>query len=227
MNGADNLIFSINELMKTNLLNSLEGIKKVLISIANEEELTKALKKAATGFDFNSEFEKAFIKKQLPKDTNNYVALISATLYALDQGSIGLEELLSIIYPDIEASKAYASFLNELITRYRSEFINLVKGEPNEVVLDTKPKDLEKMNQEIKEYVRLLSAKIESDKTLDKLIKEDALTCLYGLSYSLDYNDTLLLRVIYTGLINTFFLYRLNYEELKGLSRLLKLYGVL
>ncbi|NCA92177.1 hypothetical protein EOM82_02865 [bacterium] len=227
MNGIENFIFSVNELLKTNLLNAPEGIKKVLISIANEEEFTKALKKAATGFDFDTEFEKAFIKKQFPNDSNNFVALISATLYALDQGSIGLEELLGIIYPNQETSLSYSSFQKEIIIAYKVEFIKLVKGEPKDTVLDTKPKDLEKMNQEIKEYVHLLSSKIEADSAIEKLTKEDLLTCLYGLSYALDYNDSLLLRVIFTGLINTFFLYRMDYEELHGLTRLLKIYGVL
>ncbi len=227
MNGIENFIFSVNELLKTNLLNAHEGIKKVLVTIANEEDFTKCLKKAATGFDFTTEFEKAFLKKQLPNDSENFVALISATLYSIDNDSIGLEELLNIIYPSQETDKAYASFQKDIILSYKSEFLKLVKGEPNSVVLDTKPKDLEKMNQEIKEYVKLLSAKIESDNDMEKLTKEDALTFLYGLSYALDYNDTLLIRIIYTGLVNTFFLYRLNYEELDGLARLLKIYGVL
>lgn len=228
MKDVENFTLAINELNKTNLLNALEGIKKLLIVIATAPKLTETLKKASIGFDFPTEFEKAFIKNHICyEDTERYVALVTALLYALDQNNIGLEELLNIVYPQVDKNKAYQAFLFDIILPFKESFIKLVDGQQKTVVKDTKPKDLEKINQDLKQYIKVICDKIESNDTFEQVAKDEALTALYGLNYTLSYNDALLTRIVYSGLINTLFLFRFDFQELDEIGNLLKLYGVL
>lgn len=228
MKDIDNFTLAINELNKTNLLNALEGIKKVLIVIATEPKLTETLRKATIGFDFPTAFENSFVKKHICyEDNEKYVALVASLLYALDINNIGLFELLDIIYPREDKNIAYQSLLKDIIIPFRDAFLIVHYGQQNTVVRETKPKDLEKINQDIKQYIKVMCDRIEQNPTIEQVTRDEALTALYGFNYAISYNDTLLTRIVYSGLVNTLFLFRLDYEEMNELSRLLKIYGVL
>lgn len=224
----DNFITALNELQKTNLLNALEGIKKVLIVITSNKELTDALKKVSTGFDFSSEFERAFLKNNICfEDNEKYVALVTSLLYQLDIGNIKLEDFLSVAYPKYDKNKAYQTFLEIIMLPYGISFKALINGQLNSTVKDTKPKDLEKINQDIKLYINAICQKVECNDNIEKLAKDEALTALYGFNYVLGFDDTLLTRIVYSGLVNTLFLFRLSFEEMEEVAKLLKIYGVL
>ncbi len=228
MDKLGNLALALSELQKTNLLNAMVGIKKVLIIIATEKDLTETLKNASVGFDFGTEFERAFIKNSICfDDDERFVALVTALLYQLDIGNIKLEDFLSVAYPALDKKQAYQTFLEMIMLPYAQSFANLLSGQLNSGVRDTRPKDLEKINQDIKLYITSMCQKVENNDTLEKIEKEEALTALYGFNYALGYNDTLLTRIVYSGLVNTLFLFRLSFEEMEEVAKLLKIYGVL
>lgn len=228
MKDIDHLKLAVSELAKTNLLNALEGIKKVLVVIASKPSLAEILKKSAVGFDFATEFEKIFVKKQLNSDDNaKYISLIAALLYQLDEQNISLEQLLNIAYPNIDKNKAYSMLLEKITMPFLQAYINLDNGQQKDLLMDAKPRDLDKINSDIKQYINVVISKVEHNINLDTAIKNEILSALYGLNYCLQYNDVVLTRVVYNGLINTLLLFQMSFDELAEIHKLLKLYGVL
>ena len=227
MSATDKFVDGIERLFNSNVITAGKDIRSFLIELSDDEKLRDVVRTSKEGFRFEEEFRRVFAEgNPLPSQDSKIVALITGLMYSIDIGKLSLGNLLFRLYPDCDGTTGYARFLSDFIKPFAESFVKLLVGEPLEDVKVPVNTVYDKMNDDVAAIIQDLISAV-SALSLDKEIIDDIIDMASGLIYVLSYNDALLTKNSYFGLVNTLRLYDLEIPQESELKATLKLYGVL
>lgn len=217
---------AILEMMQTQIILADKSVKKVLIALSKSEDYCRTLKECLKGFDYDKEFKRYFEPKTDVPSGRILVALISGTFYKIDSGKINFLDFLKSIYPDTDTTESYPLFISQYVIPFVDTLNMLTFGQPYDEVSAPQINSYDKLKEEITWAVnRIIKEQLVNT---DIEIKEEVLTMLNGLSYSINFSDNIIIRVAYIGLENTLIKYRIDLKDhLANIKTILTVYGVL
>ncbi|HHU43813.1 MAG: hypothetical protein QM214_03305 [Bacillota bacterium] len=220
-----------NKLMKTNLLVLDKDISYFLSKIAEDKNLCDIIKECNINYSFYDDWEKAnkLEKIYLPINKRDTIAFVMGLIYKLDTKEISIIELLTKFFPNTsDMQHAYDLLCKQALVPLRDAFISVLKGEcMEEVQSDKKAPVLDKMVEDISDWLKVLIQNIQSGKySLGENCEKEILFFAKGLLNCIDLNDTYLIKLVWLGLINTTFKYAVRFKELSQIQKLFKLYGI-
>jgi hypothetical protein len=217
---------AIIEMMQTQIILADKSVKKVLIALSQSEDYSRTLKECCKGFDYDKEFKRCFEPKIDAPTGRVLVALISGTFYKIDAGIINFLDFLKSIYPEMDTTKSYPLFITQYIIPFVDTLNMLTFGQPYDEVSEPQINSYDKLKEEITWAVnRIIKEQLINT---DVEIKEEVLTMLNGLSYSISFGDNIIIRIAYIGLENTLLKYRIDLKDhLANIKTILTVYGVI
>lgn len=218
---------AVIDMMQTEIILADISVKKVLIALSLSEDYSRTIRECAKGFDYEREYSRYFTAKcEIPQSNRVLIALICATLYKIDSGKINFLDFLKSLYPDIDTTESYPMFISKYIIPFVDALNLLTFGQPYDDVSAPQINSFDKLKEEITWSVnRIIYEQLTND-TID--VKEEVLTMLNGLSYSISTCDNLIIKIAYIGLENTLYKHNIDLgETLANIKSTLTVYGVL
>jgi hypothetical protein len=217
---------AIVEMMQTQIILADKSVRKVLIALSKSEDYCRTLKECAKGFDYDKEYKRYFEPKQGLPTGRILVALVAGTFYKIDSGKINFLDFLKSIYPNKDTTESYPLFISKYIIPFVDTLNILTFGQPYDEVSPPQIHSYDKLKEEIAWAVnRIIKEQLVA---YDIEIKDEVLTMLNGLSYSISFCDNIIIRVAYIGLKNTLYKYRIDLKDhLDNIKTILTVYGVM
>lgn len=223
---------TVERLIKANLLVLDKEISLFLSQIAENEVFRNIIMESNKNYSFQEDWQKFLFQKKitLPLNKRDRIAFVLGLLYKLDIKEMSSIDMLMTFYAennDLQAS--YYKFCDQILYPFQEAFTSLLKGEPvSEDDTSAQPIPvLDKMAEDINEWVQLLIQKvITSSKKLDEKTEKEVHFMIKGFSDNLDSKDYTIIKLLWTGLKNTFHKYNLKYKETEQIEKLFHIYGM-
>lgn len=204
---------SIDELISTKFILSVQAVSNLLRLIATEDRLFSAFSESLTGFDYEVEMQKACIETErgvsfhLPYGKMRIVALVTRLLYSFDAGEVNFVDFLEKHFEGESANSQYERFCRDVLVPYKEAFVAVLSGE-YAIGSDDLPVEPEKKDNpvptgavvQIEYIIREINAKIMDDNVLEKGEKENLLLLTDGINRALECRDQRLLKGLIVGL---------------------------
>lgn len=209
MNVGKNLNYYLTQLDASNLINCSRAVADVLRESVLDDELLRFIEIHAKNVSLKEQLIAYAKTKKFPPDPRISLPFIYSLLYLVDSSSLSAEDLVSSVYPNLDAFDSYPLFFGTLGTEIRSA---IEKADTQTPISDTLTDEETSLDE-----FDVLRAEIEESDASDS-DKETLLSLLNGLENSLSGTDDAFTKSLYYGLVSLANKCGIDEEKLSGIK---------
>ena len=230
--GVAALVSIIDELQTVNLILADKKVKELLKCLAFYPEFRTVLGHVNKGFDYQAEKRKALQKVgehnvlRLPKNDNQFVALIMGMLVEMDAGSMDLLSFTRNYFPATTGQESLDLFVSKVVEPFKYALVNMVvNGIKEEQVLVERTVDFAPsgLGEQVKNILVAI-VKTVNETVQDKNVRGELMLMLEAFAAALDSRDVLMIKALWTGLKKYLGTLKICSREIEKTEEVLKMY---
>lgn len=236
---ADKFLQKIDALYHSRLILAEPPIADLLKTLVSEPEYFDVLRLAANTYPYRKEFDKAVRMSKdgasfnLPVGKLQTISLVAGLLSQIDRRTLSLVDFVSLYYPEEDKNASYLDFLKAVVSPFRDAFLATLKGTDNAEQEEAEEKTDEpklvapQMRADISGWLQELKQLAIGANNLTELERIEILSLTDGMTHVSEAGNDSMLTLLFIGLKNTLFRYRVGMREISEIERILLKYGLL
>ncbi len=208
------------------------AIANLLRTLAATPDYLHVVREAAGATSFSSELQKCTETGEfkMPQSAKSVVALTVGLLLEFDKRRISITDFVTKYFPAATSNDCFRKFLETVIAPFKRAFHSLLKGEnaiqgarlaPSESIIPEPDKE------ELARWLKTLLANVYATDLLEEDERRDLQDMVKGMLYAVEFDNPILLKVIYLGLKYALGSNNMDLRELNAVKDILTTYGIL
>ena len=209
------------------------AFSNLLRTLVITPEYLHVVREAASTTSFSSEMQKCTETGEfvLPKSNKSAVALTVGLLLEFDKRKISVTDFVTKYFPDSTSNGCFQKFIETVIKPFARAFRSLLNGENAIAVTEGAPEVRDEslpdnVKEEIAFWLKSLMQQVFLSDGADEGVRSDASDALKGMMYALEFDNPLLIKVVWIAVRYTLGALNMGFRELNSIFEILRNYGI-
>lgn len=206
----------------------------LLKNLASDPELMHVVGESASSTSYPSEYALATeggVFKMPATGNKRVVGLTVGLLLQFDKHELSVIDFVTRYFPAPTSHESYTAFLDAVIRPFHKAFIALLNGENAIAVTEGAPEVRDEslpdnVKEEIAFWLKSLMQQVFLSDGADEGVRSDASDALKGMMYTLEFDNPLLIKVVWIAVRYTLGALNMGFRELNSIFEILRNYGI-